>query len=134
MGKHYFEFLEEEYQRLTSDVQEALKQRAIILGQQSALSSSPSPPTATSMKTREIDVLFSRCYAVYQQMNSEVGKAKREAPGLGHEFQDRLHLYSVQIAALQDNHRQTTTELNKQQKQAQGSPTEEIVFDFDVNA
>ena len=126
MGKHYFEFLEEEYQRLTSEVQEALKQRATVLADSSSLTS-PSATTSTTMEatTKEIDVLFSRCYAVYTQMKSEVGKAKREAPGLGREFQDRLHLYSVQITALQENHRQTTKELQQE------SPSEEITFDFD---
>jgi hypothetical protein len=133
MGKHYFEFLEEEYQRLTSDVQEALKHRSAANNQQQQGSTTDvggeTAITTTAPATKDnvvVDQMFSRCYAVYQQMKSEVRKAKRETPALGREFHDRLHLYSLQLTALQDHYHQTL-------KQQQQEETEEIVFDFTVD-
>lgn len=117
MGKHYFEFLEEEYQRLTSDVQEALKQRAMDTSNNA---------TTESNAIQRVDQMFSRCYAVYQQMKAEVRKAKRETPNLGREFNERLLLYSIQLTALQENHQATKDPPKTIEKQ-------EITFTFSID-
>ena len=76
MGKSYFEFLEEEFQALTNQLQLSLA----------------APPSPSS--TAGIQAQFTRCQAVLQQL-------KREAR-TDLEFQDRLYLYEHQLYVLQD--------------------------------
>ena len=126
MGKHYFEFLEEEYQRLTSEVQEALKQRAMSTTATTTISSIATDAATAGIDASQVDQMFSRCYAIYQQMKAEVRKAKRTTPDLGQEFKERLHLYSIQLTALQENHQATQKEESAAQKQ-------EITFTFSID-
>jgi len=86
MGKEYFEFLEEEFQGLTSQVQEALKQCA---HNDSARDSAV-----------DIPLLFTRCHAIYQQMRAEARSSKARKSQQHQEFRDRLTLYSIQMTAL----------------------------------
>lgn len=76
MGKSYFEFLEEEFQALTSQLQVSLS----------------APQTASS--SAGISTQFTRCQAVLQQLKQEARKDQ--------EFKDRLGLYEIQLKAFQD--------------------------------
>ena len=84
MGKEYFEFLEEEYMGLTSQVQQGLKQ------QQVAAQDGPNTVRV------DLPLLFTRCQAIYQQMQVE----SRKNP----EFKERLTLYNIQLSALLEHY------------------------------
>ena len=75
MGKAYFEFLEEEFQALTSQLQKTL---------------------SAAEDSNMLETQFTRCQAVMQQLRAE---AVNDAA-----FQDRLQLYKIQLQALQDHH------------------------------
>jgi hypothetical protein len=99
MGKDYFEFLEEEYMGLTSQVQQGLKQLALNHHQ----ADEAQGPTGTAVVGHDnnatvvdLPLLFNRCHAIYQQMRIEA-RTNRE-------FLDRLTLYSVQLTALLEHY------------------------------
>jgi len=108
MGKEFFEFLEEEYMGLTSQVQRGLKQQEQQRQQQQhqkqtndgeeQKESNTNTTTADDEATVPIDLplLFTRCHGIYQQMRVE----SRKNP----EFKDRLILYSVQLTALLEHY------------------------------
>jgi len=84
MGKEYFEFLEEEYMGLTSQVQQGLKQQQVAAQDR---------PNNVSV---DLPLLFTRCQAIYQQMKVE----SRKNP----EFKERLTLYNIQLSALLEHY------------------------------
>ena len=77
-GKEYFEFLEEEFQTLTTQLQKSLG-------------------GSTTDTTKEMEKQFTRCGAVYQQMRAE---ALRDD-----EYQERLKLYKIQLKAFQEHYK-----------------------------
>ena len=96
MGKEFFEFLEEEFQALTSQVQEALKQESLLKNDSSSLSS----------EIVDIPVLFTRCHAIHQQMTAESRRRTTTSTNnnASLEFRDRLVLYSIQLNALLEHY------------------------------
>jgi hypothetical protein len=92
MGKEYFEFLEEEYMGLTSQVQRALKQEQQQKQQKQDNIQNQNDPTDKV----DLPLLFTRCNAIYQQMRIE----SRKTP----EFKERLTLYSIQLTALLEHY------------------------------
>lgn len=87
MGKEYFEFLEEEFQGLTSQVQEALK----------------GCMQANSFDSKiDIPSLFTRCHGIYEQMRAEATSNQKR--GQNPEFRQRLTLYSIQLTALLEHY------------------------------
>lgn len=111
MGKEFFEFLEEEYQCLTSQVQEALKQ---------------SLKEKTTDSPVDIPLLFTRCNAIYQQMRAESTRSKRRS-----DFRDRLTLYSIQLTALLEHYQnsQFETAESPQPRELQ----QELTFTFTID-
>ena len=79
MGKDYFEFLEEEFQALTTQLQQEL-----------------GAPTA-EYNGKSVEKQFLRCGAVYQQMRAEAARDK--------DFKDRLVLYKIQLNAFEEHYR-----------------------------
>lgn len=126
MGKAYFEFLEEEFQGLTSQVQEALKRCVLENSKDSAV---------------DIPQLFTRCHAIYQQMRVEVQSQRKP------EFRDRLTLYSIQLTALLEHYQNsqfdrapndtTTTATASNSLQRQKLPhqpaRQEVTFTFTID-
>lgn len=80
MGKEYFEFLEEEFQALTTQLQQALG------------------GSSDSLDNKAVEKQFTRCGAVYQQMRAEAVRDK--------EFKDRLNLYKIQLKAFEEHYTQ----------------------------
>lgn len=76
MGKEYFEFLEEEFQALTTQLQQALG--------------------APDCDGKAVEKQFTRCEAVYQQMRAEAVRDK--------DFKERLMLYKIQLKAFQEHY------------------------------
>lgn len=120
MGKAYFEFLEEEFQGLTSQVQEALKRCVLENTKDSAV---------------DIPQLFTRCHAIYQQMRAEVQSQRKP------EFRDRLTLYSIQLTALLEHYQNsqfdmtTATASNalQRQKLPHQPARQEVTFTFTID-
>ena len=130
MGKAYFEFLEEEFQGLTSQLQEALK-RCI--------------KDNTTDSAVDIPLLFTRCHAIYQQMRAEVHSQRKP------EFRDRLTLYSIQLTALLEHYRNfqfvdhldaaaaastttaTTVPHHRQQPKTPQQARQEVTFTFTID-
>jgi hypothetical protein len=107
MGKEYFEFLEEEYMGLTSQVQRGLKQQQQQQEQQDKATAAQQQPDGTNQHVSsssidqhhvriDLPLLFTRCQAIYQQMQVE----SRKNP----EFKERLTLYSIQLSALLEHY------------------------------
>lgn len=107
MGKEYFEFLEEEYMGLTSQVQRGLKQQQQQQEQQDKATAAHRQPDGTNQHVSsssidqhhdriDLPLLFTRCQAIYQQMQVE----SRKNP----EFKERLTLYSIQLSALLEHY------------------------------
>ncbi len=109
MGKEYFEFLEEEFQGLTSQVQEALKQ---------------SMKEKTTDSVVDIPLLFTRCHAIYQQLKAE-SQSKRRT-----DFRDRLTLYSIQLTALLEHYQNSQFEPESPQPR---EVREEMTFTFTID-
>jgi hypothetical protein len=105
MGKEFFEFLEEEFQGLTSQVQEALKQESLHASK--TITDGDSKDYGSSSDSSvDIPVLFTRCHAIYQQMRAESRQAKTRTP----EFRERLTLYSIQLTALLEHYQNSQFE------------------------
>ena len=107
MGKEYFEFLEEEYMGLTSQVQRGLKQQQQQQEQQDKATAAHRQPDGANQHVSsssidqhhdriDLPLLFTRCQAIYQQMQVE----SRKNP----EFKERLTLYSIQLSALLEHY------------------------------
>jgi hypothetical protein len=85
MGKKtYFEFLEEEYQSLSSQLQTSL-----------ALANAEEHGSISNNSAVTMDKQLSRCKAVFQQL-------KAESRG-DTEFKERVYLYKIQLDALQEH-------------------------------
>mmetsp|Transcript_19578 Transcript_19578/g.37016 ORF Transcript_19578/g.37016 Transcript_19578/m.37016 type:complete len:110 (-) Transcript_19578:59-388(-) len=93
MGKAYFEFLEDEFQALTSQLQKALSTAAAT-----TTTGGDTGTTTTENKDAKhlLDTQFTRCQAILQQLHAEAAKDKA--------FQDRWELYKIQLHALQEHH------------------------------
>lgn len=87
MGKEYFEFLEEEFQALTSQLQKSLAAAAVEEAQ------------GNRSDTKNVETQFTRCQAVFQQLKAE---ASNDAA-----FQDRFQLYKIQLQALKEHYRKS---------------------------
>ena len=85
MGKKtYFEFLEEEYQSLSSDLQTSL-----------AAATAEEEGSISNNSAAVMDKQLARCKAVLQQLRSE---CRGDA-----EFRERVQLYKIQLDALQQH-------------------------------
>lgn len=83
MGKKtYFEFLEEEYQALSSELQTSL-----------AVAHAEEQGSISNNSVAVLEQQLSRCQAVYQQLRAE-SRGDRE-------FKERVQLYKIQLEALQ---------------------------------
>lgn len=85
MGKDYFEFLEEEFQGLASQLQKLL---AEVDGGSTTLGSN----NDSEQKQRQIKLQWTRCQAIFQQMKQEI---KDDT-----DFQERFELYAIQLQTL----------------------------------
>jgi regulator of sigma D len=85
MGKKtYFEFLEEEYQALSSQLQTSL-----------ALAHAEEYGSISNNSAATMDKQLSRCKAVFQQLRAESRNDR--------EFKERVYLYKIQLNALQEH-------------------------------
>ena len=91
MGKAYFEFLEEEYQALSSQLQKSLA----VLGKKNVNDDKEAKDDDGAVK-RALETQMTRCQAVLQQLSAEA--IHEDA------FQDRFQLYKIQMTALQDHY------------------------------
>lgn len=90
MGKDYFEFLEEEFQGLATQLQRLLAQAQDVNNNDS--SSSSTIDNDADAENRKLELQLTRCQAIFQQMEAQV---KGDA-----DFQERLDLYQIQLQAL----------------------------------
>ncbi|KAG7349438.1 hypothetical protein IV203_012035 [Nitzschia inconspicua] len=91
MGKKtYFEFLEEEYQALSSELQTSL-----------ASANAEEQGSISNNSASVIERQLSRCKAVYHQLKAE---SRGDA-----EFKERVQLYKIQLEALQGHFEQLTS-------------------------
>ena len=79
MGKDYFEFLEEEFQMLATQLQRELG--------------------SEECDGKAVEKQFTRCGAVYQQMRAEAVRDK--------DFKERLVLYKIQLKAFEEHYTNT---------------------------
>jgi ubiquinone biosynthesis protein Coq4 len=86
-NKTYFEFLEEEFQVLTSELQKSLAKISSIADHSSDFNSNNNNKTVAAA-TKQL----TRCQAVLQQLRTE---CKGDT-----EFKDRLSLYKIQLETL----------------------------------
>lgn len=128
MGKEFFEFLEEEFQGLTSQIQEALKQELLLLRN---AQSSTTNGNEDNTPPIDIPVLFTRCHAIYQQMRAEARRAMKRTP----EFKDRLTLYSIQLTALLEHYQnsQFGEEPTVVPSEAPSPKLRELTFTFTID-
>ena len=98
MGKAYFEFLEEEFQALTSQLQKALSTAAAA----TTTMGGDTHTTKGDETKRLLDTQFTRCQAVLQQLRAEAAKDTA--------FQDRWELYKIQLQALQEHYSKSNEE------------------------
>lgn len=87
-NKTYFEFLEEEFQVLTSELQKSLATISSIADHSSDFNSNNNNNETVAAATKQL----TRCQAVLQQLRTE---CKGDT-----EFKDRLSLYKIQLETL----------------------------------
>ena len=87
-NKTYFEFLEEEFQVLTSELQKSLATISSIADHSSDFDSNNNNNETVAAATKQL----TRCQAVLQQLRTE---CKGDT-----EFKDRLSLYKIQLETL----------------------------------
>ena len=87
-NKTYFEFLEEEFQVLTSELQKSLATISSIADHSSDFNSNNNNNETVAAATKQL----TRCQAVLQQLRTE---CKGDI-----EFKDRLSLYKIQLETL----------------------------------
>ena len=87
-NKTYFEFLEEEFQVLTSELQKSLATISSIADHSSDFNSNNNSNETVAAATQQL----TRCQAVLQQLRTE---CKGDT-----EFKDRLSLYKIQLETL----------------------------------
>lgn len=87
-NKTYFEFLEEEFQVLTSELQKSLATISSIAYHSSDFNSNNNNNETVAAATKQL----TRCQAVLQQLRTE---CKGDT-----EFKDRLSLYKIQLETL----------------------------------
>jgi hypothetical protein len=89
-NKTYFEFLEEEYQSLSSQLQSSLSKAAATTDEDNIIDDS-----ITTTTTRTMQIQLTRCKAVLQQLKSE---CKGDV-----EYKERVKLYKIQLDALEQH-------------------------------
>ena len=87
-NKTYFEFLEEEFQVLTSELQKSLATISSIADHSSDFNSNNNNNETVAAATKQL----TRCQAVLQQLRTECQGDI--------EFKDRLSLYKIQLETL----------------------------------
>ena len=87
-NKTYFEFLEEEFQVLTNELQKSLATISSIADHSSDFNSNNNNNETVAAATKQL----TRCQAVLQQLRTE---CKGDT-----EFKDRLSLYKIQLETL----------------------------------
>lgn len=92
MGKTYFEFLEEEFQALATELQRALAEAIQQIHQ-------------TEDRSMALEQRFQRCEAIYGQLRREAGRDK--------DFRERLPLYKIQLDALREHYKE---EIHRQEQ------------------
>jgi hypothetical protein len=90
-NKTYFEFLEEEYQSLSSQLQSSLSKAAATTDE----NNNDDDTVTTTTTTRTMQIQLTRCKAVLQQLKSE---CKGDA-----EYKERVKLYKIQLDALEQH-------------------------------
>jgi hypothetical protein len=127
MGKSYFEFLEDAFQVLTSQVQSALAEE--VRDQQNLATeedkyasegsfigdNNSDSSVSTETKTVTLPMLFTRCRGIFQKMYFEAESDP--------EFQDRLDLYKIQLQSL-------TKYYAEMEAERAAAKTHEITFNF----
>lgn len=93
MGKDYFEFLEEEFQGLTTQLQLLL---AKAQEKSNNIDDGNDKDDDSSSINRSLELQLTRCQAIFQQMKAQV---KGDA-----EYKERLALYQIQLDALNQHY------------------------------